>query len=234
MYIYIYTYIIHVYKCIWLFINSFCWLFTYLLVFLIIDLSIFHGTQISTFQWEDRWLWQKKKSPGFCWRKSAKFSQAFVRRWGTVQLGCLDPGMTKSWGGFPYLKGADVWSTGGMKCEVFCGCGSVICCSRRSQVVAFRISFECFLVGFCFASEKTSCWQPMVSPLDLFRFASVSWSYWFPKSQIWKRTGDVSYKTWMDGPWCCRYQACFPVHPCGSGDVMSLTSGQCQAEWNFG
>ena len=74
------------------------------------------------------------------------------------------------------------------------------------------------------------------------------WDRQLPKSQIWKRTGDVSYKTWMDGPWCCRslmlksfqasqaaewYQACFPVHP-WSGDVMSLTSGQCQAEWNFG
>ena len=152
---------------------------------------------------------EQKSTPGFCWRKSAKFSQAFVRRWGTVQLGCLDPGMTKSWGGFPYLKGADVWSTGGMKCEVFCGCGSVICCSRRSQVVAFRISFECFLVGVCFVSEKTSCWQPVVSPLDLFRFASVSWSHWFhfgignsqsPRSESLRNRGQVMCPTkhgWM-------------------------------------
>lgn len=136
---------------------------------------------------------------------------------------------------------------------------------KNSQVVAFRISFECFLVGFCFVSEKTSCWQPMVSPLDLFRFASVSWPHWFhfgignsqsPRSE--SRRGMCPTKHgWMAHDaavvWCWNhiniekrvfwkfqasqaaewYQACFPVHPCGSGDVMSLTSGQCQAEWWF-
>ena len=203
----------------------------------------------------------KKKTPGFCWRKSAKFSQAFVRRWGTVQLGCLDSGMTKSWGRrkvvwFPYLKGGrcvidrgnEMWIVLLMEWMFFL---------KNSQVVAFRISFDCFLVGFCFVSEKTSCWQPMVSPLDLFRFASVSGSYWFhfgignsqsPRSE----SGRVMCPT--KHGWMARDAAvvwCFleipsiailqndtwhvsPVHPCGSGDLMSLTSGQCQAEWNFG
>lgn len=118
---------------------------------------------------------KKKSTPGFCWRKSAKFSQAFVRRWGTVQLGCLDSDE----------KLCDFLTWKGPMCDLQCNEMWIVLLMewmfflKNSQVVAFRISFDCFLVGFCFVSEKTSCWQPMVSPLDLFRFASVSWSYWF-------------------------------------------------------
>lgn len=238
-----------VYDC--LLINFVGYLLIYCF-FLIIDLSIFYGTQISGFQWQDRWLWQKKIIQDFAGenlRSSPRHSCA------GQGLSSWDVWIRRKVVWFPYLKGADVWSSGGMKCEVFCGCGSVICCSRRSQVVAFRISFECFLVGFCFVSEETSCWQPMVSLLDLFRFASVSWSYWFhfgidnsqsPRSESGRGMCPTKHG-WMAHDaavvWCWNhskhrnfaewYQACFPVHP-WSGDVMSLTSGQCQAEWNFG
>lgn len=225
-------------------------------------------TGLVTFPWH-------KSTPGYCWRKSAKFSQAFVRRWGTVQLGCLDPGMR----GCHFLTWkADEWSRVQWNVNCFCGCGSVICCSRKSQVVAFRISFECFLVGFTFCIRRKwfhnpwfltthGCFWPMVSPLDWFRFASVSWSHWFhfgirnsksPRSESLQKGDGGCVLQNMDGwpmmlplfdvkiienrflgkfqasqaaEW---YQACFPLHPCGSGDVMSFTSGKCQAEWNFG
>ena len=175
VYVYIYTYIIHVYKCIWLFINSFCWLFTYLLFFLNYWLVYFSWHpdlwfpvtgSVTLTKIDSRILLEKicEVLPGI----RAQVRDCPVGMFGFDEKLCdfflLERGRCV------IDRGNEMWIVLLMEWMFFL---------KNSQVVAFRISFDCFLVGFCFVSEKTSCWQPMVSPLDLFRFASVSWSYWF-------------------------------------------------------